>query len=81
MLTLGVLQPVDHSFSYQYFFHLVTRLAFQFRNQLLLALDYLCVFPVARQLQVNLGLETGDVDLSLSGFRQFFGLLVSHKNL
>jgi len=75
---LRVLQPVDHSFRNQNLLHFVPVLAADLGGELFLSLDDFLVLPVPAQLEVDFGLEAGDVDLTLSGLAQFFWLLVSH---
>ena len=78
MCTLGQLESVDDSFCNHNFLDSVSRLSLYLAEELFLTLDYFLVLSVPTELEVQFGLEGGDVDLPLCGLGHFLWLVVSH---
>lgn len=67
--TLCVFETVDYSFRDEDFFNFVSGLALYLHHEFLLAFDDFSIFAVPHELEVNLGLEAGNVNLPLRGLR------------
>ena len=75
---MGVFESVDDSLGDHDFLDFISGLSPNLIHQLFFTFYDLLVFPVPAHLQVNLSLQTGDVDLSLRGLGHLLGLFVSH---
>lgn len=73
-----VFEAVYYSFRDEDFLDFVSGLALDLHHEFLFAFDDFPIFAVPGELEVNLGLEAGDVYLTLRGLCQFLRLVVSH---
>ena len=79
--TLSIFQTIDNPLGDENLLDFVPIFAAHFGNQFFLSLDDFLMLSVPAQLKMYLGLETGDIDLPLVRFVQFFWLLVSHLRI
>lgn len=78
---MGVFESVDDSLGDHYFLYFVSGLAPDFVYKLFFPLDDFLVLAVPAHLEVDFGLEAGDVDLALGGLGHLLGLVVSHLRI